>query len=105
MTKKVCACMFGALLALMLVPAVAASAENKDAEFTSYLESDGIHLGTASETANMGRAMCQDLDAGYTQSDEVNQLTQRLSQDQAKLFVLAATAEYCPSKHPAKPGS
>jgi hypothetical protein len=29
----------------------------------------------------------------------VNQLTQRLSQDQAKLFVLAATAEYCPEKH------
>lgn len=99
MTKKICECMFGALLALMLVPTAVASADNKDAEFASYLESDGIHLGTPSQTANMGRAMCQDLDAGYTQNDEVTQLTQRLSQDQAKLFVLAATAEYCPEKH------
>jgi hypothetical protein len=99
MTKKICEFMFGALLALMLVPTAVASADNKDAEFARYLESDGIHLGTPSQTANMGRAMCQDLDAGYTQNDEVTQLTQRLSQDQAKLFVLAATAEYCPEKH------
>jgi hypothetical protein len=99
MTKKICQGLLGALLALMLVPAAGASADNKDAEFARYLESDGIHLGTPAQTAAMGRTMCQDLDAGYTQNDEVTQLTQRISQDQAKLFVLAATAEYCPEKH------
>lgn len=99
MTKKICQGLFGALLALVLAPAAGASADNKDAEFARYLESDGIHLGTPAQTADMGRAMCQDLAAGYTQNDEVTQLTQRLSQEQARLFVLAATAEYCPEKH------
>ncbi|OBG20349.1 DUF732 domain-containing protein [Mycobacterium sp. 852002-51057_SCH5723018] len=99
MTKKMCECMLGAVMALMLVPAAVASADNKDAEFTNYLASNGIHLGTTSQTGNMGRTMCQDLDAGYTQDDEMDQLKLRMDQAQAKLFVLAAIAEYCPDKH------
>jgi hypothetical protein len=101
MTKKLCACTFGALLVVMLVPAAVASADQSDADFTNYLDSHGIHLGTASQTVNMARVMCQDLDVGYTQSDEVDQLTgaHRLSQPQAQLFVGAATAEYCPNHH------
>jgi hypothetical protein len=103
MTKKASACTFGALLAVILVPAGAARADTTDADFTQYLESHGIHLGTASQTVNMAHVMCQDLDAGYTQSDEVKQLTDanRLNEAQAKLFVGAATADYCPDKHPA----
>ena len=97
--------MFGALLAVMLVPAAVASADNTDADFSSYLESHGIQLGTASQTANMARTMCQDLAGGYTQTDEIDQLTgaHRLSQAQAQAFVGAATADYCPNKHPASP--
>ena len=45
----------------------------------------------------------QDLDAGYTEKDEVDQLTgaKRLNPGQAQLFVGAATADYCPQHHPA----
>ena len=101
MTKKICACTFGALLAVMLVPGAVASADQTDADFTNYLDSHGVHLGTASQTVNMARVMCHDLDAGYTEKDEVDQLTgaHRLSQAQAQLFVGAATAEYCPNHH------
>ncbi|WP_231994007.1 DUF732 domain-containing protein [Mycobacterium sp. 852002-50816_SCH5313054-b] len=101
MTKKMCECVLGAVMALMVAPAAVAGADNdnKDAEFTNYLASNGIHLGTASQTGTMGRTMCQDLAAGYTQDDEVDQLKLRMDQAQAKLFVLAATAEYCPEKH------
>jgi hypothetical protein len=100
--KKMRECMLGAAMALMLAPAAVASADNtdnKDVEFTNYLASSGIHLGTPSQTGNMGRTMCQDLAAGYTQNDEVDQLKLRMDQSQARLFVLAATAEYCPDKH------
>ncbi|CPR05242.1 hypothetical protein BN971_00544 [Mycobacterium bohemicum DSM 44277] len=99
MTSKLFKCTFGALGALLLVPPAIASADNKDVEFANYLESDGIHLGTVSQTADMGRAMCHDLSAGYSQNDEITQLSQKLSPDQARLFVLVATTEYCPEKH------
>jgi hypothetical protein len=99
MTKKMCGCVIGAAMALMLVPAAVASADDKDAEFTNYLASNGIHLGTTAQTGKMGRTMCQDLAEGYTQNDEIDQLKLRLDQAQARLFVLAATAEYCPEKH------
>jgi hypothetical protein len=101
MTKKICACTFGALLAVVLVPAAVASADQTDADFTNFLNSHGVHLGTASQTVKMARVMCHDLDAGYTQTDEVDQLTgaHRLSQPQAQLFVGAATADYCPNHH------
>jgi Protein of unknown function (DUF732) len=103
MTKKIVASTFGALLAVSLVSAATARADTTDADFTQYLESHGIHLGTTSQTVNMAHVMCQDLDAGYTQADEVKQLTDanRLNEAQAKLFVGAATADYCPNKHPA----
>ena len=104
MIKKISACTFGALLAVILVPAAAARADNTDAEFTHYLDAHGVHLGTVSQTVNMARVMCQDLNAGYTQTDEVKQLTDanRLNQPQAELFIGAATADYCPDKHPAR---
>jgi hypothetical protein len=50
--------------------------------------------------------MCQDLKAGYSQKDEIDQLTgtHKLTQAQAEAFIGAATAEYCPDKHsPNKP--
>lgn len=101
MIKKICACAFGALLAVMLVPVAVASADQTDADFASFLEAHGVHLGTPAQTVNMARVMCQDLAAGYTQTDEVDQLTgaHRLNQAQAQLFVGAATADYCPGKH------
>jgi hypothetical protein len=47
--------------------------------------------------------VCQDLDAGYSEKDEVDQLTgtHRLNPGQAQMFVAAATADYCPQHHPA----
>ena len=90
----------GVLVAVTLAPASSAHADDKDSDFTNYLAEHGIHLGTPAQTGNMARTMCQDLEAGYTQSDEVNQLTEhRLSQPQAEFFVGAATAEYCPKFH------
>jgi hypothetical protein len=52
----------------------------------------------------MARMMCQDLDSGLTQTDEVKQLTDhRVSQAQAEFFVGAATAEYCPQHRSSPP--
>lgn len=105
LTRKIGACAFGALLAVM-VPAAVAHADQKDTEFTSYLAAHGIHLGTSAQTGNMARVMCQDIEQGLTQTDEVNQLTAHgLSQAQAEFFVGAATAEYCPQYRSAPPGS
>jgi hypothetical protein len=105
MKKKICGCAFGALLAVTLVPGGVARAD--DADFTSYLQEHGINLGSAQEV-KMARVMCQDLEAGYTQKDEIDQLTgsHKLTQAQAETFIGAATAEYCPGKHsPSKPSS
>ena len=103
MTKKIGACTFGA--AAMLVPAAVARADQTDTDFTNSVESHGIHLGTAAQTVNMAHVMCQDLEAGYTQKDEVDQLTGKggLTQAQAEFFIGAATASYCPGKHPDSP--
>jgi hypothetical protein len=102
MTKKISACAFGALLAVMLVPAGAARADQTDTDFTNYLASHGINLGSPSQTVNMARTMCQDLASGYSQKDEIDQLTgtNKLTQEQAETFIGAATADYCPDKHP-----
>ena len=106
LTKKISACTFGALLAFTVVPAAVAHADQTDAEFTSFVESHGIHLGTPAQTVNMAHQMCQDLDAGYFQSDEIDQLTtaatQPLSKEQAQFFIAAATADYCPKYHQPK---
>lgn len=101
MKKKLCAYAFGAVLALAGTPAVA-HADETDADFTNYLASHGINLGTPSQTVNIARVMCQDLEAGYTQKDEIDQLTgsHKLTQKQAEVFIGAATADYCPNKHP-----
>ncbi len=107
--KKIAACASGALLAAVLVPAGLASADpTDDADFYQHLQSHGINLGSQAQTVNMARVMCQDLDAGYSQKDEIDQLTgsHKLSQAQAETFIGAATAEYCPGKHsPTKPSS
>lgn len=100
-TTKTIACTVGALLAVMLAPAAVAHADQTDQDFNNFLQAHGIRLGGASQAVNMAHVMCQDLNAGYTQKDEVDQLTgsQRLNQTQAELFVGAATADYCPGKH------
>jgi hypothetical protein len=105
LSKKLSAGAFGALMAAMLLPAAVAHADEKDAYFNNYLDSHGVHLGSPSQTVNMARVMCQDLDSGYSQTDEVGQITaaKRLNEPQAKLFVGAATAEYCPDHHSASP--
>ena len=93
--------MLGVLLVFMLVPAATSHADTTDADFTSYLAANDIHVGTPSQALHMAHVMCQDLDAGYSQKDEILQLTAArwLSQVQAQEFVGAATAEYCPNKH------
>jgi hypothetical protein len=108
MTKRMAACVFGGLLAVLLVPGGVARADQTDRDFTSFLQSHGIDLGTTTQTVNMAHVMCHDLDAGYTEKDEIDQLTgaHRLNQGQAQMFVGAATADYCPQHHPAsKPSS
>lgn len=108
MTKKITTFAFGVLLAAALAPAAVAHADDTDTEFANFVESHGVHLGSTAQTANIARVMCQDLEQGYTQKDEVDQLTgaDRLSQPQAEFFIGAATAHYCPGKHSgSKPGS
>ena len=105
MTKKLSACTFGVLLAVMLAPGAVARADQTDTDFTNYLQAHGISLGA--QAVSLAKVMCQDLDSGYSQSDEVDQLTgsHKLTQQQAEFFIGAATASYCPAKHPEnKPG-
>ena len=103
MTTGIIVCAFGALLAVGQAPAGLARADQTDQDFTSFLQSHGINLGNTSQTVNMAHVMCHDLDAGYTEKDEIDQITgaHRLNQGQAQMFVAAATADYCPSHHPA----
>ena len=106
MKKKISAWAFGAMLAVMWVPTAVAHADETDQEFAEYLASHGINLGSPAQAVNMARTMCQDLEAGYSQKDEIDQLTgsHRLTQAQAETFIGAATADYCPGKHsPNKP--
>ena len=102
MKKKLSACAFGVLLAVMWVPAAVAHADQTDQDFADYLASHGINLGSPSQVVNMAHVMCKDLEAGYSQKDEVDQLTgtHKLTQQQAEAFIGAATADYCPGKHP-----
>jgi hypothetical protein len=105
MTKKMYACAFGAALAVMLAPAGAAVADETDAEFANYLAAHGVSLGSPAHAVSLARTLCQDLEGGNTQKDEVDQLTDsnKLTQDQAEFFVGAATADYCPGKHQPSP--
>lgn len=103
MTKKISASTFGALLAVMLAPAAVAHADQTDQDFNNFLQSHGVNLGTPAFTVKAAQTMCHDLDAGYTERDEVSQITgaHRLDWEQAQTFVAAATADYCPQHHPA----
>ncbi|OBI85349.1 DUF732 domain-containing protein [Mycobacterium sp. 1245805.9] len=106
MKKKLSAVAFGAFLAFTWVPAAVAHADQTDQDFAEYLAGHGINLGSPSQVVNMARTMCADLEAGYTQKDEIDQLTgsHKLTQAQAETFIGAATADYCPGKHaPSKP--
>ncbi len=105
LTKKISACLFGALLAVMLVPAAAAHADQNDTEFHNFLVAHGINLGSTAQAAHVAHLMCQDFDAGFTQADAVNELMKHdLSQAQAEIFVGAATANYCPHHGSTPPG-
>ncbi|MBW0015464.1 DUF732 domain-containing protein [Mycobacterium sp.] len=102
-TQKIGACAFGAVLAAMLVPASVAHADQTDQDFTNFVQSHGANLGTPTFNVNAAHTVCHDLDAGFTERDEVSQITgaHRLNWDQAQTFVAAATADYCPQHHPA----
>jgi hypothetical protein len=102
LTKKISACAFGALLAVMVVPSTVARADQTDQDFTNFLQTHGVNLGSTALDVKAAQVMCKDLDAGYTEKDEVDQLTgaKRLNPGQAQLFVGAATADYCPQHHP-----
>jgi hypothetical protein len=108
MKKKFAAFAFGTLLTVMWVPAAVAHADQTDQDFANYLATHGINLGSPAQAVNMARTMCADLEQGYSQKDEVDQLTgsSKLTQQQAEAFIGAATADYCPGKHSEKkPGS
>ena len=108
MTTKLSACAFGALLAVMLVPTGVARADQTDQDFNNFVQSHGANLGTPAFNVKAAHTMCKDLDAGFTERDEVSQITgaHRLNWDQAQTFVSAATADYCPQHHPeSKPSS
>lgn len=100
---KISTAAFGAMLALILVPAGVARADQTDQDFTDFLSSHGVDLGSPAFSVKAAHAMCHDLDAGYTERDEVDQITgaHRLQPAQAQMFVAAATADYCPQHHPA----
>jgi hypothetical protein len=101
MTNEMCACTCGALPVVMLLAAAVSSADLAEADLASCLVSHGIHLGTASQTVNMAREMCQDSGPGDIQADEVDQLTgaHRLSRPHAQLFVGVATPDSRPKYH------
>ena len=101
--KKICACTFGLLLAVAMAPGGVARADQTDQDFNNFVQSHGVNLGTPAFNVKAAHMMCQDLDAGYTERDEVSQIAgaHRLSWDQAQTFVSAATADYCPQHHPA----
>lgn len=106
MKRKISAGVFGALLAAAWLPLAVAHADQTDQDFADYLATHGINFGSPAQAVNMARVMCQDLDAGYSQKDEIDQLTgsHKLTQAQAEAFIGAATADYCPGKHsPNKP--
>ncbi|OBI67855.1 hypothetical protein A5706_12345 [Mycobacterium sp. E796] len=108
MARKVSACALGALATLMLAPSTVARADQTDQDFTSYLQAHGVDLGGPAMDVKAAQMMCKDLNAGYSQKDEIDQLTgsHRLNEAQAQMFVAAATADYCPAKHPpSKPSS
>ena len=107
-TKKISACTFGVLLAVMLAPVSVAQADPTDQDFNNFLQSHGASLGSTDFNVKAAQTMCHDLDAGYSERDEVSQLTgaHRLDWGQAQTFVAAATADYCPQHHPdSKPSS
>lgn len=87
----------------MLAPTTVARADQTDDDFTNYLQAHGVNLGGPAMDVKAAQVMCKDLDAGFTEKDEVDQLTgaKRLSPAQAQMFVGAATADYCPQHHPA----
>jgi Protein of unknown function (DUF732) len=92
----------------MLAPAAVANADPTDQDFNNFLQSKGASLGTGAFNVKAAHTMCSDPDAGYTEQDEVAQLTgsHRLNWDQAQTFVAAATADYCRKHHPdSKPSS
>jgi Protein of unknown function (DUF732) len=108
MARKVSAWASGAVAAAMLVPTAVAHADQTDQDFTNYLQAHGVDLGSPALDVKAAQVMCQDLNAGYNQKDEIDQLTgsHRLNEKQAQMFVAAATADYCPAKHPeSKPSS
>ncbi|MEI7714947.1 MAG: DUF732 domain-containing protein [Mycobacterium sp.] len=108
MTKKISRWSIGALMLAMVTSPSLAHADNStdDMDFYQHLQAHGINLGTLQYTVNVAMTLCQDLNAGDSQKDEIDELTQSglLTQEQAERFVGAATGEYCPDKHPgAKP--
>ena len=108
MTKKISGWVFAALMLAMLTPSTLAHADTStdDVDFYQHLQAHGINLGTLQYTVNVALTLCQDLNAGNSQKDEIAELTNsgQLTQEQAERFVGAATGEYCPDKHPgAKP--
>jgi Protein of unknown function (DUF732) len=106
MAHKLSAYVFGALFAVMVLPAAVAHADATDVEFANYLANHGINLGSPAQAAKVARLLCQDLDAGFSQNDAVTELQKHdLSQSQAEFFVGAATADYCPQHRSAPPGS
>jgi Protein of unknown function (DUF732) len=108
MARKVSAWALGAVAVVMMVPTAVAHADQTDQDFTNYLQAHGVDLGGPALDVKAARVMCQDLNAGYSQKDEIDQLTgsHRLNENQAQMFVAAATADYCPAKHPpSKPSS
>lgn len=99
--KKSFASVFGLLVALTLVPAAVARADQTDVEFNNYLVSHGLNLGGPDKSARVARLACQDLDAGFTQADAVKELTKHdLNQAQAQIFVSGAIVYYCPKHKP-----
>ena len=94
MTKKISTCAFGALVAVALVPTGVARADQTDQDFTNFLQSHGVNLGTTAQTVNMARVMCKDLDAGYTEKDEVDQLTGLIRFSQVPVGFAGALMKY-----------
>ena len=56
---KISACAFGALLAVMVVPSTVAHADQTDQDFTNFLQTHGVNLGSTALDVKAAQTMCK----------------------------------------------
>jgi Protein of unknown function (DUF732) len=97
-TKKASAFAFGALLAVILVPAAAAQADTTDNAFVAALHAHGIYHEAPQSAITAGHLVCHQLALGKTEQQVATDVMNSSSLDgnNAGYFVAVAERAYCP---------